>query len=758
MAVNYTTLLGLAKPVSGTSAGTWGDDLNDGVTSLVDSAIAGTTTLTASTVLSTTQGGANEARQAILVVSSAATGAVVITAPAQSKVYLVANDSAYTATLKASATTGVDIEAGQYALVMWNSGLSPADFVVVASTSNATTVNSFSAGTTGFTPSSTSSGAITLAGTLNVANGGTGVTTLTGIVKGDGTNDFSAASGTDVTTLIGTNPVTRATNIAGGTASQIPYQTGANTTSFITAPTTNNYLKWDGSAYIWDAPSNPVGVSSFSAGTTGLTPSTTTTGAVTLAGTLGVGNGGTGLTTLTGIAYGNGTSAFTAATGSQIATAIGSNAVTKATNVAGGAASKIVYQSAADTSAFIDAPTATGQYLNWNGSAFAWSVVAKATNVAGGAANKIVYQSGADTSAFVDAPVTTDTYLKWNGTAFTWATVSAGSGTVTSTSVVSANGFGGSVATATTTPAITLTTSITGILKGSSSALAAATGTDVTTLIDTNPVTRATNIAGGGANQLHYQTAANTTSFVSAPVSASTFLQWNGTAFAWSTVATATNIAGGAANQLAYQTGSGTTSFVTAPVSASTFLQWNGSAFAWAAGNSGTVTSASVTTANGFGGSVATSTTTPAITITTSVNGIAKGNGTALSTAVDGTDYVSPSGGATLTNKRIDPRVSSTASASSVTPTIASYDQYCFTALAAGLTINAPTGTPVDGDKLLFRILDNGTSRTLTWNATYTAIGVTLPTATTASKTTYVGCVYNANNARWDVIAVTTQV
>ena len=111
----------------------------------------------------------------------------------------------------------------------------------------------------------------------------------------------------------------------------------------------------------------------------------------------------------------------------------------------------------------------------------------------------------------------------------------------------------------------------------------------------------------------------------------------------------------------------------------------------------------------------------------------------------------------TLTNKRIDPRVTSAASASSLTPSIATADIYAYTALAAGLTINAPTGTPVDGDKLMCRLLDNGTARALTWNATYTVIGVTLPTTTTANKTTYVGCIYNANNTRWDVIAVTTQ-
>jgi hypothetical protein len=106
---------------------------------------------------------------------------------------------------------------------------------------------------------------------------------------------------------------------------------------------------------------------------------------------------------------------------------------------------------------------------------------------------------------------------------------------------------------------------------------------------------------------------------------------------------------------------------------------------------------------------------------------------------------------------RINPRVSSAASAASITPTIASFDQYVLTAQAVGLTINAPTGTPVDGNKLIFRILDNGTSQTLSWNATYTVIGVTLPTATTVNKMLYVGCIYNADKTRWDVVAVNTQ-
>lgn len=59
---------------------------------------------------------------------------------------------------------------------------------------------------------------------------------------------------------------------------------------------------------------------------------------------------------------------------------------------------------------------------------------------------------------------------------------------------------------------------------------------------------------------------------------------------------------------------------------------------------SGTVTTVSVASANGFAGTVANATTTPAITLTTSLSGVLKGNGTALQAAVAGTDFVAPGG------------------------------------------------------------------------------------------------------------------
>ena len=75
---------------------------------------------------------------------------------------------------------------------------------ITSASSNSALVNTFSAGTTGFTPSSATSGAVTLAGTLNPSNGGTGVTTLTGYVYGNGTTAMTASTTIPTSDLSGT--------------------------------------------------------------------------------------------------------------------------------------------------------------------------------------------------------------------------------------------------------------------------------------------------------------------------------------------------------------------------------------------------------------------------------------------------------------------------------------------------------------------------------------------------------------------------
>jgi hypothetical protein len=196
MTTGNTTLLGLALPVEGELDGTWGDVVNDSITSLVDSAVAGTTTLSvdADVTLTTTVLAANQARQAILR-WTASNGATTrnITAPAQSKPYIVINAGTGSIVLRgAGPTTGITIIAGERCLAAW----SGADFVKIA-TSTADGVTSV--GGTGtvngitLTGTVTSSGDLTLGGTLSgvslatqvtgtlpVGNGGTGATTSTG--------------------------------------------------------------------------------------------------------------------------------------------------------------------------------------------------------------------------------------------------------------------------------------------------------------------------------------------------------------------------------------------------------------------------------------------------------------------------------------------------------------------------------------------------------------------------------------------------
>lgn len=111
----------------------------------------------------------------------------------------------------------------------------------------------------------------------------------------------------------------------------------------------------------------------------------------------------------------------------------------------------------------------------------------------------------------------------------------------------------------------------------------------------------------------------------------------------------------------------------------------------------------------------------------------------------------------TLTNKRLQVRVVSTTSATSLTPDISAADFYEYTALAAGLTINNPTGTPVNGELLNFRLQDNGTGRALTWGAQFRSMTATLPTTTVANKTHRVLCEWNSGDSTWDCLAVSAQ-
>ncbi len=102
----------------------------------------------------------------------------------------------------------------------------------------------------------------------------------------------------------------------------------------------------------------------------------------------------------------------------------------------------------------------------------------------------------------------------------------------------------------------------------------------------------------------------------------------------------------------------------------------------------------------------------------------------------------------------INPSVQEAANAATFTINSDQETDGVLTAMSANTTIAAPTGTPVQSQSLIFRFKDDGSARTLTWNAIFRAIGVTLPTTTTASKLLYVGCKYNSTDTKWDVVSV----
>jgi hypothetical protein len=124
-------------------------------------------------------------------------------------------------------------------------------------------------------------------------------------------------------------------------------------------------------------------------------------------------------------------------------------------------------------------------------------------------------------------------------------------------------------------------------------------------------------------------------------------------------------------------------------------------------------------------------------------------------------DVVTPTGTFTLTNKRINPRVvAASATTGTITPNGDTTDVYKAEGLTGAITIAQPSGTPVDGQKLIIRLKDNGTARAITWTTSagaFRALGITLPTTTVLSKVTYVGCIYNSTDSFWDAIATVTQ-
>jgi hypothetical protein len=281
-----TPQLGLVTPTQGDLTGTWGNTVNNGITEYTDIAIAGTLTLTgdgavtlantlgddsASNITSSLAGAGTVTAQFAIVKVSGTTTTKEVTGPSYSKTYVVDNASSFAVTFKASGQAGVSVAAAEKCTVYYNG----TDYVKVAS-SVVDGVSTFSAGTTGLTPSTATSGAVTLAGTLAVANGGTGITSF----------------GAGVATFLGTPS-------SANLAAAVTDETGSGALVFATSPTlVTPALGTPASATLTNATGLPL--------TTGVT------------GTLPTANGGTNLTSFTsgGVVYASSASAL--ATGSAL--------------------------------------------------------------------------------------------------------------------------------------------------------------------------------------------------------------------------------------------------------------------------------------------------------------------------------------------------------------------------------------------------------------------------------------------------------
>jgi hypothetical protein len=281
--------------------------------------------------------------------------------------------------------------------------------------------------------------------------------------------------------------------------------------------------------------------------------------------------------------------------------------------------------------------TATAPVVSSGGTAPDISMPAASTSVSG-------YLTSTDWNTFNSkAPATSGTSILYGNGTGGFSNVTIGTGVSFAAGTLSATGSGGTVTSVTgtapiassggTTPAISISqssTSTNGYLsstdwntfnnKGSGSVTSVSfTGGLIT--VATATTTPALTVAGTSGGIVYFSSAST-----------------------WASSAALTQygiVYGGGAGATPVATAAGTTGQV---LTATT-----GGAPTWAApATSGTVTSVSVVSANGFAGTVATATTTPAITLTTSITGLLKGNGTAISAATSGTDYAPATSGTSI--------------------------------------------------------------------------------------------------------------
>lgn len=387
MTVNYTSLLALGQPVTGTESGTWGDDVNNAVTSYLDIAIAGTQTLSTDgdVTLTLTQGtssatniGTTSAQYMILNCTGSRTALRYINVPNSSKAYIVMNNTSggFNVTIRGSTgpTTGISVAPGKQTWVAWDTNAG--DFKEIASGD----VDG---------PSSSTDNAIAR------FDGLTGkVIQNSAAFVADTTGDITAGAYNKVTI---TAPASSATlTIADGktlTASNSLTLAGTDSTT-MTFPGTSATIARTDAAQTFTGIQTFSSAPILSSATASKAVFTDGSKALTSTGTLATDQGGTGQssytagdlvyyatgTAFTKLAIGSSTTILTSSgTAPQWSSASGVTVGT-ATNLAGGAAGSVPYQTASGATSFLSIGT-SNYVLTSTGSAPTWTANTGTGNV-----------------------------------------------------------------------------------------------------------------------------------------------------------------------------------------------------------------------------------------------------------------------------------------------------------------------------------------------------------------------------------------
>jgi hypothetical protein len=296
MSSTYTTSLTLTQIGNGEQSGTWGTTTNTNW-QLIEDSVAGVANITlsgtSSVTLTVANGASDQSRKAVIVATGATSGTCAVIAPLVPKVYIISNQTTGGNSITIGATTG--------SVVTIANGLTT--LVYCDGTNFYSGITGFTGGNLNITGTINATGTIT-APVINASLYGGVANSIPYQVGASATSYITAPSGPSTLFLSwipGTGfqwqtSSTTASTVNGGSTNAILYQATPGNTQFITPPTgaTPLALQWNGTNMYWGTSG---AVTSVSGGSTGLTPNTPTVGAVVLAGTLNIANGGTGSST-----------------------------------------------------------------------------------------------------------------------------------------------------------------------------------------------------------------------------------------------------------------------------------------------------------------------------------------------------------------------------------------------------------------------------------------------------------------------------